>query len=103
MSSLRTPANAPGLPSTPAGLQHLASADDDELSGAFFVACDPGLGSASVGEPISCIGRFEITGDTGAFAEAVGMVHQAAFVWFPGSPEAQDWPWVSGLGGTISY
>lgn len=93
----------PGLPSAPDGVQSLTTVDGEELSGRYFVDCDPVLPSAPAGESITCVGRFEITGGTGPFAGAVGMAHQTAFVWFPGSFEAQDWPWVSALEGTIAY
>jgi hypothetical protein len=93
----------PGLPSVPAGVQRLTTADGDELSGPYFVDCDPVLPSAEAGEAITCVGRFQIAEGTGRFAGATGMTHQTAFIWFPGSREAQAWPWVSMLEGVVSY
>jgi hypothetical protein len=93
----------PGLPSAPAGIQRLTTSDGDELSGPYFVDCDPVLPSAEAGEAITCVGRFGITEGTGRFAGATGMAHQTAFIWFPGSLETQVWPWVSVLEGLVSY
>jgi len=90
-----------GLPSVPVGQQTLTTEDGDEISGAYFVDCEPLLPSAASGEPITCVGRLQFSGGTGRFAEATA--NQVVHLWFPGSMEAQDWPWTSKLEGTISY
>lgn len=92
-----------GLPTVPLGVQTLTTEDGDEISGVYFVDCDPVMPSAESGEAITCRGRFEITGGTGKFAEATGSASEIAHVWFPGSLEVQGWPWASKLEGTISY
>lgn len=93
-----------GLPTVPLGVQTLTTEAGDEISGVYFVDCDPVMPSAQSGEAITCLGRFQITGGTGEFAEATGSANEIAYVWFSGSLEAQeDWLWVSKLEGTIDY
>jgi hypothetical protein len=92
-----------GLPSVPVGQQTLTTETGDELSGMYFVDCDPLLPSAATGEPITCLGRVQFSGGTGSFAEASGSANWVVHLWFPGSMEALEWPWVSKLEGAISY
>lgn len=92
-----------GLPTVPVGSQVITTAEGDELVGSYFVDCDPVMPSAEAGEPVTCLGRFAVTGGSGRFAEAAGTAHETAFVWFPGSMEAQAWPWLAKLEGSIVY
>ena len=93
-----------GLPTVPVGSQTLTTEDGDEISGVYFVDCDPVMPSAESGEAISCLGRFQITGGTGEFAQATGSASEVAYVWFPGSMDAlEGWLWVSKMEGAIDY
>mgnify|MGYP001822724892 CR=1 FL=1 len=93
----------PGAPTVPAGEMTLTTASGDEIIGAYYVDCLPILPSMQAGEIITCPGRLEIVGGTGAFSEAAGSPQLAIYVWFPGSLEAQAWPWFGVLEGSISY
>lgn len=92
-----------GLPSVPVGQQTLTTEDGDEISGAYFVDCEPLMPSAATGEPVTCMGRLQFSGGTGRFAEATGSANQVVQLWFPGSMDAQEWPWTLKLEGAISY
>jgi hypothetical protein len=92
-----------GLPTVPMGVRTLTTEDGNELTGVYFVDCDPVLPSAESDEPVTCMGRFQITGGTGKFAEATGSANEIVYLWFPGSLETQGGPWVSKLEGTIDY
>lgn len=92
-----------GLPTVPLGVQTLTTEDGDEMTGVYFVDCDPVMPSAEAGEIITCLGRFQVTGGTGRFAEATGSASEIAYLWFPGTLDAQGWRWVSTLEGAVDY
>ena len=81
----------------------LTSESGDQIGGPCFVHCDPLVSTAVAGEAISCPGRMIFAEGTGAFAEVSGSAFLDAYVWFPGSLEAQGWPWVEVLRGSIAY
>jgi hypothetical protein len=92
-----------GIPSVPMGQMSLTTDGDDEISGVYFIDCDPVMPTAAAGELITCPGRVLITGGTGLFSDATGSAHMDAFVWFPGSLEEQAWPWMATMHGSIDY
>ena len=92
-----------GMPSIPVGEMTLTSEDGDTLSGSYYVDCDPIMPTNPAGEPVLCNGRIEFVGGTGRFEEASGTAFQRVVVWFPGTLEAQEWPWVNEFHGLLSY
>ena len=85
------------------GVQTITDATGDELTGVYFVDCDPVMPSSPSGEAITCVGRLQVTGGTGRYSEATGSVHETVFGWFPGDMSLQGWPWMAKLEGAIDY
>jgi len=93
----------PGMPTAPSGLMTLTTGTGDRISGPYFVDCDPILPTAPAGEIVTCPGRFMFASGTGAFGEVSGTAYLTANVWFPGSLEFQQWPWIQVMHGSIDY
>ncbi len=92
-----------GAPTVSDGEVTLTVDGDDQISGSYFIDCDPPLPTVPEGELITCPGRFVFTAGTGVFSEVAGTAHTSSYVWFPGTLEAQEWPWIAELHGSISY
>ena len=92
-----------GAPTVPAGRMTMAVEGGDQITGTYFVDCSPPLPSPGESGLVTCPGRYLFAQGTGAFSEVVGTAHTHSYVWFPGTLEAQEWPWIAELHGSIGY
>ena len=91
-----------GAPTVPAGRMTMTVDGSDQIGGSYFVDCSPVLPTPGESGLVTCPGRYVFDEGTGAFSEVAGTAHTSSYVWFPGTLEAQEWPWIAEMHGTIA-
>jgi hypothetical protein len=88
-------------PTVPHGDSVYAAANGDTLTATFVADC-PAAGEPTPGAILSCGAEFTITGGTGRFVSATGVLHADQFVIF-GGIEVAGWPAWETVTGWLDY
>lgn len=87
-------------PTVPHGESVFVAANGDSLTATFVADCPPG--EPMTGTTLACNGEYSITGGTGRFAGATGVLHADLYVIFAGI-EVAEWPAWESLTGWVQY